>query len=117
MMRPGHGDDFRHVLALVSFPQKRVALLNAPLPRRLAARDVEVQMRPAAAASFLAKHTDLLSHADLRTGPHRRIDDLQMAVAVEPPAAVEQINDIVTRLRRTIVIARQNLGPRRNHTP
>src|SRR5881628_2211829 len=74
-------------------------------------------MRPAAAPAFLARQTDLLSDADFGAGPHCRINDLQMAVAIIPAAIVEQINNIVTWLRRAIVVAGQNLIPRRNHLP
>src|SRR5947207_2356944 len=44
------------------------------------------------------------------------IDDLQMAVTMIPAALVEQINHIITRLCWTVLIARQNLFPGRNHS-
>src|SRR5262245_23269811 len=51
MMRPGDGDQFWLPLLKIGFPEKRVAIDDAPFARRLLAADVEVQMRPAAAAA------------------------------------------------------------------
>ena len=117
VMRPGHRDDFGSVLPLVSFPKKGVALLNAPQAGRLPAGDVEVQMRPAAAPAFLAQHTDFLSQSDLRAGTQGGIDGLKMAVAIIPAPVVEQINDVVPGLHRAVIVAGQDLFPRRNHAP
>jgi hypothetical protein len=46
--------------------------------------------------------------ADMRARPHCRINGLQMAVAIEPAAIVEQINDIVTRFDGAVVIVGQD---------
>src|SRR5712675_2375016 len=100
MMRPGHRDNSGSVLPLVSFPKKGVALLNSPPPGRLAAGDVEVQMRPAAAPAFLAQHSDFLSNSDLRAGPKGGIDGLKMAVAIVPTPVIEQIHHVVTGFHR-----------------
>src|SRR6266849_1753299 len=108
-MRPGHRHDLGRVLPLIRLPEERITLLNAPQPGRLAAGDIVVQMRPAAAPAFLPQHADFLTQADLRAGPHGRIDDLQMAVTMIPAALVEQINHVVTRLHRAVVVAGQNL--------
>ena len=116
-VRPGHRNDFRSVLPLVSFPKKCVALLNAPQPGRLPARDIEVQMRPAAAPAFLAQHSDFLSQSDLGTGPQGGIDGLKMAVAIVPAPVVEQINHVVTGFHRAVIVAGQDLFPRGNDAP
>src|SRR4029453_15663853 len=102
MMWPGNRNDFGSVLSLIRFPQEGVTLLNAPQSGRLAARDIEVQMRPATAPSFLPRPADLLSYADLCAGPHCRVNGLQMAVAIIPATVVEQIDYIVARFRRAV---------------
>ena len=54
-MRPGDGDQLRLPLSQVRFPQERVAVDDAPFARRLSAADIEMQVRPAAAAAFFAQ--------------------------------------------------------------
>src|SRR5207247_10006331 len=71
----------------------------------------------ATTAAFLAQHSNSLSQADLRARPHGRIDALQVAVTMVPATLVEQINDIVTRLHRAVVVAGQNLFSGRDHAP
>src|SRR5262245_33828276 len=105
-MRPGHRDDFGSKLALIGIPQERVTLLDAPQSGRLAARDVEMQMRPPSTAAFLAKHTNFLPYADWRTGAHRGINGLEMTVAIVPTPIIEQINHVVARFHRAVVVAR-----------
>ena len=62
MMRPRHRDQLRLPLVQVRFPQKRVAVDDAPFARRLLAADIEMQVRPAAAAAFLAQQPDWVTH-------------------------------------------------------
>src|SRR5688572_22572416 len=117
MVRSSHGDDFGSKLPLIRFPKKRITLLNAPQPGRLAARDVEMQLRPTATAAFLAEHTDFLSQRDLRARADGGIDGLKMAVAVIPAAVIQQINHVVAWFHRTVLVTGQNLFPGRNDTP
>ena len=55
VVRPGNGEHPGMMLAQVGFPEERVALLSPPSARRLPADDLEMEVRPAAAASFLAE--------------------------------------------------------------
>ena len=70
--------------------------------RRLARPNIEVKMRPAAAAAFLAQHADLLAHGNPRARPDRRIDELQVAVAAIPAASIKNIDIVVARFRRRV---------------
>ena len=94
-MRPRHGDDLRFVLAPVGLPEEGVGLLDAPLAGRLPALDVEVEVRPAAARALLAEHADLLARPDPPPRADRRVDRLQVGVAVEPPVGVEDVDVVV----------------------
>ena len=62
-MRPSDGDQVRFVLPQICFPQNGETFLRAPFAGRLAALDLEVQMRPAAAAAFLAQQADASADA------------------------------------------------------
>src|SRR5262245_28320111 len=104
-MRPCDGKQLGLVLALVRFPQERVAFDDAPFARGLLAGDVEVQMRPAARAAFLAEDADELPHLDLRPWLDRFGDRVEMAVAIEPAALVEQIHNVIARLRGRVLEA------------
>src|SRR5262249_21131642 len=55
VVRPRDGDDLGPVLALVSLPEERVSVLDAPLAGGLLGLDVEMEVRPAAAAPLLAQ--------------------------------------------------------------
>src|SRR5262245_16665196 len=107
-MRPGYGQYLWFRLAHVGLPEKGVALVDPPLARRLAAGNVEMQVRPAAAAAFLAQQADALAHLDLRAGLDVGSDPVQMAVAVKPAARVEEIDHVVARLHRGIIVAGQD---------
>src|SRR5262249_34606677 len=73
-----HGDDFWPVLAEVSLPEERVSVLDAPLAGGLLCLDVEVQVRPAAAAPLLAQHADLLPRLDALSWLDRLVDGFQV---------------------------------------
>ena len=109
-MRPGDGNQRRIVLIAVRLPKERIRVLHAPLARRLHALDVEMQMRPAAAAAVLADVTEALAHLHASTWLQRGIDDVEMGVTVGPTAAVDHVDDIVTRLRRRMRSAGRPYG-------
>src|SRR5207247_408611 len=75
------------------------------------------------APAFLPQYSDFLAQADLGSGLDGRIDRLQVAVAMVPTTFVEQIDHIVTRFRRAVVVAGEDLfagrddaaGRRRDH--
>src|SRR5262249_30327422 len=95
MVRPRDGDDPRPVLAPVGLPEEGVSLLDAPLAGRVPALDVEVEVRPAAARALLAEDADLLAHPDPLAGADRRVDRLEVRVAVEPSLGVEDVDVVV----------------------
>src|SRR5207244_6368079 len=98
----------RPILTEIRLPEEAVAINDSPFPRRLTAGNVEMQVRPAAAAALLAQQTEPLAHPDGLPRPHLRIDGLQMTVAVVPAALVEEVDHIVARLGRGIIVAGQN---------
>src|SRR5205807_5684581 len=108
VMRPGDGQELRPILLQIRLPEKAIAVNDSPFPRRLTASNVEVQVRPAAAAALLAQEAEPLAHLDSLSRPHLRIDGLQMTVAVVPAALVEEVDHIVARLGRSIIVAGQN---------
>src|SRR4051812_31480391 len=99
MMWSRHSDNVRVMFANVCFPKKRIRLLDAPFAGWLKRFDVEVQMRPATAASFLAKHADLLASFDLFAELNAGVDRLEMGVTVEPAMFIQHINVIVISVR------------------
>src|SRR4051812_41669127 len=63
---PGDRQKLRLVLAKVGFPEEGVAFDDAPFPRWLAATDIKMQMRPAAAATLFAEDAYRRTHLDSR---------------------------------------------------
>ena len=119
-MRPRDRDDLRFVLALVRFPQERVGVLDAPLAGGLPGLDVEVQMRPAAAAPLLAEHADLLPRLDASPRLHALVDRFQVGVTDVPAVRVEDVDVVViaTRLvERGVAVFGTRLAARRNDQP
>src|SRR6516162_7794431 len=114
MVWPRHGEELGPILLLIRLPKKGVSLNDAPLAGGLLARDVEVQVRPAAAAPLLAEQADELSHLDLGAGLDQIGDRVQMAVAIIPAALIEQIDDVIARLGGSILVAFQQRFPRRD---
>src|SRR5689334_17218693 len=104
------------MLLLVGLPQECIALFDSPQARRLPLRDVEMQMSPASAAALLPEDAELLSHRDPGSGTDRGLDVLQVAVAVIPAAAVEQIDDVVALVdRRVLLVAGEDAVARGHH--
>src|SRR5437899_9291954 len=99
MMRSRHSDDVRLMFLNVCFPKERIRILDAPFAGGLQRFDVEVQMRPATAASFLAENADLLAGLDLCARLTGVIDGLEMRVTVEPTMIVQHINVIIVSVR------------------
>ena len=104
MMRSGHGDDLRAVLLLVCLPDECITILCAPHPRGLTALDIEVQMRPAAAGALLADEPDALAHLHAFARDHGSGNHQEMAVPVVPAAIVADVDDVVTRCNRQILL-------------
>src|SRR5262245_54861714 len=118
MMRSRHSDYIRLMFANVGFPKKRVGILDAPLAGRLKRFDVEVQMCPATAASFLAKNPELLAGFDFFARLNRFVDGLKMRVSVEPAMVIQYINVIVVSVRlvkRRIGVSLDCFPAGRNH--
>src|SRR5438309_123791 len=99
MVRPCDCQKHGLVLTEIRFPQERVSLLRTPLAGGLPADDLEMKMRPTTAATLLAEHPQLLSHLDGRPWPHRAVDRLHVAIPIEPALVIEQVHDVVARLR------------------
>ncbi len=78
MMRPRHSNDVRIMFVNICFPKKKVGILDAPFAGGLERLDVEMQMRPAAAASFLSEDADLLASFDLFARLNGIVDRLEM---------------------------------------
>ncbi len=99
MVRPGHGDDAGPVLAVVGLQQKRVAFDVTGPSRRHGAANLVMQVRPAPAVPLLAQDSDALPHLHRRAKFQRRIDGLEVQVAVDPTEAVEHADGIVARAK------------------
>src|ERR1700687_3400063 len=119
MVGSGHCDEMRLMLPLVSLPKKSITFLNAPLAGGLLRLDVEVEMRPAAAAAFLTEHPELLSLLDVISGTDRGVDGLQVYVTIEPPLRIKDIDAVARVLSgvRKIRIFRQSLAAGRMDQP
>src|SRR5438876_9467048 len=87
------------MFTIVCFPQKRIGILDAPFAGRLERLDVEMQMRPTAAAPFLAQNADLLAGFDSFARLNALVDGLEMRVTVEPAVFIEHVNVIVVSVR------------------
>src|ERR1039458_4377982 len=101
-MRPSKRNQLGMILVPRSLPDIGKGVLRAPTARRLDGLQVVVQVRPAAAASFLAKHADLLSFAHAGTQGRRRHDRLHVEIAVNPAAVVKNEEGIILRLEGRI---------------
>src|SRR5438034_10549224 len=99
MMWSRHSNDVRIMFANVCFPKECVCILDAPFAGWLKRFDVEVQMRPATAASFLAKNPDLLAGFDFFARLNAVVDRLEMRVTVEPAMFIQHISVIVISVR------------------
>src|SRR4030095_5741165 len=102
----------RPMLSHIALPKKRVGVLDAPFAGRLMRLDVEVEMRPATTAPFLAQHTQFVAGLDRFAWMDRGIDGVKMRIAIVPPAGVENVNVIVVAMRLVeggIFLARQSL--------
>src|SRR5579862_8985655 len=97
-VRTGHRGEGAGMLLERGLPEEGVAVLDAPEARRLAARDVQMEVRPSPAAALLADDAELLAHRDAGARPDRRFDVLEMAVPVIPAPRVEQVDHVVARL-------------------
>src|SRR5439155_2161962 len=92
--------------------------LDAPFAGWLKRFDVEVQMRPATAASFLAKNPDLLAGFDFFARLNAVVDRLEMRVTVEPALFIQHISVIVISVRlveRRICVSLHGFAAGRNH--
>src|SRR5437660_11413023 len=85
--RSGDREEWWLVLPHVRLADEGVPVLGPPLAAGLAAADLIVKMRPAAAPPFLAEKAELLSHRDLLA--RMDVDRLQVDVAVIPASIVE----------------------------
>src|ERR1051325_5428950 len=90
------------MLFLISFPKEGIAIEDSPFAGRLFALDVEMEMRPTPARSFLAEHADLLSHFDPFARADLRLDGFEMRVTIIPVLRIEHVNVIVIPLRLVI---------------
>src|SRR5438874_3199050 len=99
MMRPRHSNDVRIMFMNICFPKKSVGILDAPFAGRLERLDVEMQMRPAAAASFLSEDADLLASFDLFARLNGVVDRLEMRITIEPAVFIQHVNVIVVSVR------------------
>ena len=77
-MRPSKREHGGLLLPQVSFPEERIALLCPPTAGRLAADDLEVEVRPATTAPFLAEYSYLLAHRSRYAWLDRRVDRVEM---------------------------------------
>src|SRR5207249_464364 len=98
------------MLPLVSLPKECITFLNAPLAGGLLRLDVEVKMRPAAAAAFFAEHSDLLPLLDPVSRTDRGVNRLQVHITIEPALRIQDIDAVARILSvvRKIRIFRQN---------
>src|SRR5262249_33293089 len=120
VVRPRDGDDLRFVLAAVRLPEEGVRVLDAPLAGGLFRLDVEVQVRPAAAAPLLAEHPDLLARLDALVRPDGLVYGFQVGVAVVPPVRVEDVDVVVVPARlveRGVGVFRHGLAARGDDQP
>src|SRR6478736_5222750 len=108
MMRPSHGDELGFSLLKICFPQEGIAVDDAPLSGGLTTAEIEMQMRPAAAAAFFAEDADGVAHfqtlAELDIGGDR----FQVAIAIEPAAIIEEIDDVGARGDWSAVVTGQS---------
>ena len=104
MVRSGRCNNLRAVLLLVRLPDEGVSVLSAPHARGLTALDIEMQMRPAAAAAFFADQADALPHLHAFAGNNRRRNHLKMAVAIVPAPVIENINHIIAWCDRRVLV-------------
>src|SRR4029453_11634307 len=93
-------------------------ILDSPFAGRLQRFDVEVQMRPAAAASFFAQDAYFFTSFDSFAGLNGYINRLEMRVTVEPAAFIEHVNVVVVSVRlveRRVRVSLHGFAARRNH--
>src|ERR1700722_13190623 len=102
-------------LVKVCFPEERVTVDDSPFARRLAAADIEVQMRPTDATAIFAQHADALTHLDPSARLHRWIERRQVAVTIVPAKGVEQVDHVITWIHWSFSITWQFLRAGGDH--
>src|SRR5262249_44155297 len=108
MMGPRDRDQLGSPLALIRLPEEGVPLFDPPFAGGLPLRDVEMKVRPSAAAAFLPQDADLPSHRDLDARAHPILDELEMAVAVVPAPRIQEVDDVIPLVdRRVLLVTRE----------
>src|SRR5262249_10335479 len=120
MVGSRNGDKLRFVLSTVGLPEEGICILDTPLAGGLFGLDVEVEMRPAAAAALFPQHTDRLSSFHALAWLDGLLDGFQVGVAIEPAVRVEDVDIVVIPPRlveRGLAILRHGLAACRNDQP